>query len=160
MNGRLGSAAVIPSRTPLLAILAGLSLACSHTPFTVGPDQLKTASEEFERSIRFQDYGGASSLIVTSKRAVFLAARRKEAGDLTITDMELIDVQMAPDGKRAQVISRMRWVRLPSVSEVTAEVSEQWEVVNNAWLLSALTGGPFREIATPAPPGPPGPPAP
>lgn len=142
---------MILPRTLPLAILAGLSLACSHTPFTAGPDQLKTASEEFERSIRFQDYGGASSLIVPAKRAAFLAARRKEGGDLTITDMELIDVQMAPDGKRAMVISRMRWVRLPSVSEVTAEVTEQWDVVNNSWLLASLSGGPFREIATPAP---------
>jgi hypothetical protein len=64
--------------------------------------------------------------------------------------MEVVDVQMAADGKRAVVLSRMRWVRLPSVSEVTAEVQEQWDVVGNEWLLASIAGGPFPEL-TPKP---------
>jgi len=128
----------------LLGVLGG---SCRHGLFGPGPDQLRSASEDFERSLRFQDYGGAAQLVVPPRRSAFLAARRKEANDLTITDMEVIDVQMAPDGKKATVLSRMRWVKLPSVSEVTAEVQARWEVVGNGWLLVGLVGGPFPELA-------------
>lgn len=128
----------------LFGVLGG---SCSHGLFAPGPDQLRSASEDFEKSLRFQDYGGAAQLVVPARRSAFLAARRKEANDLTITDMEVIDVQMAPDGTKAAVLSRMRWVKLPSVSEVTAEVQARWEVIGNGWLLVALVGGPFPELA-------------
>jgi hypothetical protein len=60
--------------------------------------------------------------------------------------MEIIDVQMAADGKHATVTSRMRWVKLPSVSEVTAEIREQWLAAGNTWLLVAIANGPFPEL--------------
>ena len=131
----------------LLTVLGG---ACSHGLFSPGPDQLRSASEDFEKSLRFQDYGGAAQFVVPARRSAFVAARRKEANDLTITDMEVIDVQMAPDGQKAIVLSRMRWVKLPSVTEVTGEVQARWEILNNGWLLVSLAGSPFPELA-PAP---------
>jgi hypothetical protein len=139
---------VSPFRTRALLLLSALLAgSCSHSPFTAGPDQLRSANEDFERSLRFQDYGGAAQNVTPPRRQAFLANRRKEANDLTITDMEVIDVQMAVDGQHALVLSRMRWVRLPSVSEVTAEVQGQWDVVNNQWVLAYLAGGPFKELA-------------
>ena len=60
--------------------------------------------------------------------------------------MEVIDVQMTPDGKQATVVSRMRWVKLPSVSEVTAEVHASWTLIGNQWFLVSLAGGPFPEL--------------
>jgi len=125
--------------------LLALAVACSHNPFDAGPN-LKTDSEDFEKALRFQDYAGASQLVVPARRQAFLAARRKEGSDLEVTDMELIDVQMSADGKQALVLSRMRWVKLPSVSEVTAEVKESWVLVGNQWYLLSLAGGPFPEL--------------
>jgi hypothetical protein len=138
---------VSPFRTRALLLLAAFGVGCTHSPFTAGPDQLRSANEDFERSLRFQDYGGAAQFVIPPRRGGFLASRRKEANDLTITDMEVIDVQMAADGQHALVMSRMRWVRLPSVTEVTAEVQGQWDVVDNQWLLVSLAGGPFKELA-------------
>ncbi len=120
--------------------------ACSHNLFDPTPN-LKTDVDDFEKALRFQDYSGAASLVVPERRQAFLAARRKEGTDLEVTDMEVIDAQMTPDGKQANVISRMRWVRLPSVSEVTAEVHEHWVLVGNGWLVVSLAGGPFPELA-------------
>jgi hypothetical protein len=60
--------------------------------------------------------------------------------------MEVVDVQMSQDAKQAVVVSRMRWVRLPSASEVTAEVHENWAASGSAWLLVSLAGGPFPEL--------------
>ncbi len=136
-----------PSRTLPLALLALLlGGGCSHALFEASAGQLKSDAEDFEKSLRFQDYGGAAQLVAPAHKQAFLAARRKEGNDLTITDMEVIDVQMASDGKHAVVMSRMRWVKLPSVSEVTAEVHEVWEAVGPAWQLVAFSGGPFPEL--------------
>jgi hypothetical protein len=140
---------VSPSRTLPLVLLALPLLACSHTPFEASASSLKTDAEDFEKSLRFQDYGGAAQLVTPSRRQAFLAARRKEANDLTITDMEVIDVQMSADAKHAIVMSRMRWVKLPSVTEVTVEVHEQWDVAGTGWQLMAMSGGPFPELEVP-----------
>jgi hypothetical protein len=120
--------------------------ACAHSGLESSAGQLKTDSSDFEKSLRFQDYGGAAQLVAPAKRQAFLAARRREGNDLTITDMEVIDVQMAQDAKQAMVVSRMRWVKLPSATEVTAEVRESWVATGNGWVLLSLAGGPFPEL--------------
>ncbi len=135
-----------PSRTLSRVLLALLLGGCSHALFEASASQLKADAEDFEKALRFQDYGAAAQLVAPPRKQAFLAARRKEGNDLTVTDMEVIDVQMAQDGKHAVVLSRMRWVKLPSVSEVTAEVHGLWEAVGPAWQLVALSGGPFAEL--------------
>ena len=135
-----------PSRTLPLAFLLLLASACSHSVFETSANQLKTDSEDFQKSLRFQDYGGAAQLVTPARRQAFLAARRKGANDLTITDVEVLDVQMAPDAKHAVVTSRMRWVKLPSPSEVTADIQESWAFNGTSWLVMAVAGGPFPEL--------------
>ena len=135
-----------PTRTLHVALLLLLLPGCAHSVFEASAGQLKTDSGDFEKSLRFQDYGAAAQLVTPAKRQPFLAARHREGNDLTITDMEVVDVQMSQDAKHAMVTSRMRWVKLPSASEVTAEVHEQWVAAGSAWLLVSLAGGPFPEL--------------
>ena len=135
-----------PPRTLRLGLLLALLGACAHSVFEASAGQLKTDATDFEKSLRFQDYGGAAQLVTPTKRQAFLAARRREGNDLTITDMEVVDVQMSQDAKQAVVMSRMRWVKLPSASEVTAEVHENWVASGSTWLLVSLAGGPFPEL--------------
>jgi hypothetical protein len=137
---------VSPPRTQSVALLLLLLSACAHSGLQSSADQLKTDSGDFEKSLRFQDYGGAAQLVAPAKRQAFLAARRREGNDLTITDMEVLDVQMSQDAKHAMVTSRMRWVKLPSATEVTAEVHESWVATGNGWVLVSLAGGPFPEL--------------
>jgi hypothetical protein len=137
---------VSPSRTLSAALLFLLVAGCAHSVFEASAGQLKTDAEDFEKSLRFQDYGGAAQLVTPQKRQAFLAARRREANDLTITDMEVVDVQMSQDAKHAMVMSRMRWVKLPSATEVTAEVHESWLATGSSWQLVSLAGGPFPEL--------------
>ncbi len=135
-----------PTRTFSVALLLLVLAACAHTALESSASQLKTDSSDFEKSLRFQDYGGAAQLVAPAKRQAFLAARRREGNDLTITDMEVVDVQMSQDTKQAVVMSRMRWVKLPSATEVTAEVHERWDWTGGGWVLVSLAGGPFPEL--------------
>ena len=127
--------------------MLGLALGCSHSVFEASAGQLKTDAEDFEKSLRFKDYAGAAQLVAPPRRQAFLAARRREGEDLTITDMEVVDVQMSADGKQAVVMARMRWFKLPSASEVTAEVHEHWVASGASWQLLSFQGGPFPELA-------------
>jgi len=137
---------VSPTRTFLVGLLLLVLPACAHTPLESSAGALKTDSSDFEKSLRFQDYGGAAQLVAPAKRQAFLAARRREGNDLTITDMEVVDVQMSQDAKQAVVMSRMRWVKLPSATEVSAEVHENWVAAGGSWVLVSLSGGPFPEL--------------
>ena len=49
-----------PHRTLARVLLALLVGGCSHALFEASAGQLKSDAEDFEKSLRFQDYGGAA----------------------------------------------------------------------------------------------------
>ncbi|HME90395.1 MAG TPA: hypothetical protein VKE49_03165, partial [Myxococcaceae bacterium] len=50
------------------------------------------------------------------------------------------------DGSTALVISRMSWMRLPSLSETTQLVTSEFVLRDGSWLLARQSGGPFAEL--------------
>ena len=42
-------------------------MGCANSPFS-GPNQLKSANEDLEKSLRFQDYAGAATLVTPARR--------------------------------------------------------------------------------------------
>lgn len=131
--------------TRSLALLLALALVgCAHSPKS-NLETLKPVVEGFHKSIRWRDYRGAAKVIVPERREHFEDARRelKDEEDLSITDYELEDVKLSEDGQRATVISRVQWMRLPSVSAKTATVTSEFVYRDGAWLLERQLGGPF-----------------
>jgi hypothetical protein len=59
----------------------------------------------------------------------------------------MLDVHQSADGQSATVISRFRWVRLPSTSEKIEDVKSLWVVRGNDWFLESMEGGPFPDLA-------------
>jgi hypothetical protein len=108
---------------------------------------LKSTYEEFELRVRWADAGAAAQMIVPERRAAFLAARTRDAADLSLTDVELIDVSVADDTQKAVVTSRYKWIRLPSASEKTDDAKSTWVVRGNDWFLESMQGGPFPDLA-------------
>jgi hypothetical protein len=106
---------------------------------------LRPVVEDFHQRIRWKDFRGAAKYLVPESREGFLRARaeRHDDRDLSITDFELLDVQLAPDGMRATVVTRMQWMRLPSPSEQTATVTSDYVFRDKAWLLERMQEGPF-----------------
>ncbi|HVG61364.1 MAG TPA: hypothetical protein VNA24_22580 [Hyalangium sp.] len=126
----------------LLALLGG---ACAHTPKSTGLEGLRPVVEDFHQRIRWKDFRGAAKYLVPESREVFLRTRadRRDDRDLSITDFELLEVQLAPDGMRATVVTRIQWMRLPSPSEQTATVTSEYVFRDRAWLLERMDEGPF-----------------
>src|SRR5262249_35985056 len=89
----------------------------------------------------------AGQFIVPDRRTTFDSARERldDEHNLSITDYQLEDVRFSPDHKRAWVVSRISWMRLPSVSEKSAQINSEFVWQNGNWLLARQSGGPFVE---------------
>jgi hypothetical protein len=130
---------------PLLA-WALLGVGCASTGATL--TTLKSTYEEFEQRIRWaDDVGAAAQMVVAERRGAFIAARTRDAKDVSISEIELLDVHQSEDGEKATVTSRFRWVRLPSTSEKIEEVKSLWVARGGDWFLESMEGGPFPDLA-------------
>lgn len=134
-----------------LALLFLLLGACVHTPATQGKETLKPTVEGFHQRVRWRDYSSAAQYLAPERQEAFEKARRakRDEKDLTITDFELEEVRVAPDGKSAQVRSRINWIRLPSVSEQSESVESEFAFRAGRWMLTRQRGGPFHEELSP-----------
>ncbi len=129
----------------LLPLLGG---GCAHTkPSSTGLEGLRPAVEDFHKQVRWGEYRAAARYLVPERRPDFERARREknDARDLSITDYEIDEASLSEDGMRATVISRIQWMRLPSMSATTSTVTSEWTYVNGAWLLERQSDGPFAD---------------
>jgi len=64
--------------------------------------------------------------------------------DLTVTDYHLEDVRLsATDPTRGSVLTRVRWVQMPSVSEHNVLVTSEFVFQSGTWFLGRQDKGPF-----------------
>lgn len=140
---------------PALAFLAVLVVlpalgggGCAHGPRKGSVEALKPSVEAFHQGVRWGDFTAAARTVAPERREAFLRARRalREEKDLSILDYHLEDVELAPDGQRAVVTSRIQWLRLPSVSATEERVTSHWAWRGSVWVLERQEGGPFPEL--------------
>ena len=111
-------------------------------------EALKPAAERLHQRIRWKDFRGTAELIIPEKRAAFLKARLKlkDEQDLFISDVELEDAQVAPDMLSANLVSTVKWYRLPNSTEKTAVINNHFVWREETWLLESQDEGPFEEL--------------
>ena len=124
--------------------MVALLLSCAHTPGG-GAEGAQQAAELFHHRTRWKDFAGAAQLVVPEQRASFESARRTlgDERDLSISDYELDNVTLAPDRRSARVVSRVSWLRLPSLSQHDDTVVTELRWRDDAWQIARQTGGPF-----------------
>jgi hypothetical protein len=131
----------------LLAVLLAfaLSAGCAHTKKKSDLETLRPVVESFHQRVRWKDYRIAARYVVPERRQDFERARRErqDERDLSITDYEIEEVEVVEEGMRAIVTSRIRWMRLPSVSEQSDVVTSEFVYQDGKWLLEKQSGGPF-----------------
>lgn len=131
----------------LLAVLLAFALGtgCAHTKKKSDLESLRPVVESFHQRVRWKDYRIAARYIVPERRQDFERARRErqDERDLSITDYEIEEVQVEEEGARAIVTSRIKWMRLPSVSEQSDTVTSEFIYRDGRWLLEKQAGGPF-----------------
>jgi hypothetical protein len=141
---------VVPSPTmrlfvPSLLLLALIGGACAHTPKSTGMEGLRPVVEDFHKRVRWRDFRGAARHIVPERREEFLRRRNElqDERDLSVTDFEILEAILDPEGMRATITSRLQWMRLPSASEQSATVTSEFVFRDGAWLLERQFEGPF-----------------
>ncbi len=109
--------------------------------------KLKSTYEDFEQKARWGESAAVAQLLVPERRSQFLAARARDGKDLSITDIELLNVVTSDDGTQATVVSRWRWFKLPSTSEQVSEANAVWVTRGGEWQLASMRGGPYPDLA-------------
>ncbi len=106
---------------------------------------MRSTAELFHERIRWRDYRGAAELLIPERRERFTQAlsARGDERDLSISDYELEQGRLSADGKSATVVSRMSWLRLPSLTEHSELVTSLLVRRGGIWLVSRQQGGPF-----------------
>jgi len=135
----------------LLLLLAPLLVAgtgCAHTQRTESTAGLKRAAELFHQRVRWKDHRSAAELLVPARRAPFTEARDRgdDERNLSITDYELEELTLAEDGLSGTVVSRIRWMRLPSLAEHSHVVRSEFVLLHGQWLLAEQDKGPFADV--------------
>ncbi|MCL2013077.1 MAG: hypothetical protein FWG75_09865 [Cystobacterineae bacterium] len=112
---------------------------------------LKPRLEKFHQAIRWKDFSAASKLLHPEQQTLFLNARfqNNDINNLSITDYELEEAELLPDGKTAVCTSRLFWFRLPHINEQTALVRSYFVWENKNWYLKRQENGPFEELNLP-----------
>jgi hypothetical protein len=128
---------------PVLAL--ALIGSCAHLARGDGAEGARKAADLFHHRVRWKDYGGAAHLLAPELRQRFEKARRTlgDERDLSISDYQLDEIEVAPDVSTAKVASKISWNRLPSLSQHEDSVLTELALRDGAWLIVRQTGGPF-----------------
>lgn len=110
---------------------------------------LREATETFHKLARWSDLKSTARYLAPELRLDFLKAviDRNDEETLKITDYELEEAQIGE--KRATILSKISWYRLPSVTTKTEAMALAWEDREGVWVVTAIEGGPFPIEAKP-----------
>ena len=142
-------------RLAFFALLALAAPACAHLQPKATAASLSQATDTFFRFLRWgPDLRGAAQLLVQDSQRAWLerALNAREDRDLKVTEAELDDLKLRPDGT-ATTVTRLTWYRLPSVTTKTERVTLEWVDRDGVWYAAAIVGGPLPLSAPPLPPG-------
>ena len=127
-------------------LLSALLSSCATTKGGRGdPETFKKGVEALYENFRWKDFRAAAPSLVPEKRDAFLAARKKhnDDKDLTITEYTLHEVRFNEDATKAKLVTEISWFRLPSPSQHSDTVENEFVWKDGVWLLERQDAGPF-----------------
>lgn len=136
-----------------ILLLAVALSGCATTRVKGDVSDLKPTVEALHRHFRWKDFRGATDFMVQEKRGPFIKARldKKDDRDLTVSDYQLEDCVVSGDQRQAACVSRISWIRLPSMTETTDTVTTNFMWDGRNWRMMSQEGGPFQPELAPSP---------
>ena len=101
---------------------------------------LVDSAQAFSHALRWKRYRICDRFVAPELKASFHDRFAESDDDLRVTDAEIVGVDWPPEATAATVRLRLRWVRLPSLTEHVTTLEQTWEDRLNGWLLARMVG--------------------
>ena len=113
------------------ALMAILMLGCGAASLHSEPD-LSESIRQFNDGVRWERFAAAASAIPPRERAQFVDDMDERAGDLKVTDYEVVKVD--PRGEReARVQVKLSWYKASEGTVHETHAIQTWERHGKAW---------------------------
>jgi hypothetical protein len=130
-------------------LLGGLS-ACALDSLVKNPaDRGQEALNMYIRALRLEEFSTAASHMTLENRQAFLDTFGPLEKDLTISDVQIKEIVVTEDGKRADVVLEMEYFLLPSAAVKTFRFEQTW-----LYFDAENKDAAYYQITTPFPPFP------
>jgi hypothetical protein len=133
-------------------LITVLFLACG-APQVRSENDLAESIQQFNGSVRWERFAVAAASIPPSQRSQFVDEMDQRAGDLKITDYEVVDV--APRGDReARVQIKLSWYRASQGTVHETHALQTWERHGKVWWMvdeTRLRGAEMPGLGEPSP---------
>jgi len=128
---------------PLIFILPVLMTTACPPP---KEDVFVTSINDYNNSLRWKRFEGASAYLPPDLRADFLEDIEKDAENLNITDFEIKDIKIDQASGTAVIKVRLAWYKNNEGVEKKGFVTERWVLKDKNWVMMEMTGeGPWKK---------------
>lgn len=132
--------------------LAAAALGGCGAPTTRG-EQLREAVLGYNESVRWGRHERAAQWLPAQEREAFLAEKRRASASLHIHEIEIRQVDQAPDGRNARVRVALTYSRVDDPRLQTLWIEQLWQwTTTGGWMLlrrQAAPTGPAQPSADP-----------
>ena len=113
------------------ALLTVGSVGCGKHKY--GSDDLARDLHEYHRNIRWSRPGPVLARVHPDLREAFAKEWERRAREVSLQEVEVVDVQFSEDGDVADVTVMMAWIQLDTQRLQQGTVAEQWRRTEDGW---------------------------
>ena len=100
-------------------------------------ETLRDEVNHFNDAVRWGQYYRAARWIQQDSRAEWLSTKSDWGTELRVAEYEVVDTEIADDGRSAQVRVVISWYRMSELEVQTSVLSQRWERDGREWTLAS-----------------------
>src|SRR5262249_20176588 len=150
-HARAGRAAVMNPRIPMRALLISILLFGCGAPQVRPENDLSESIRIFNDGVRWERFAAAASSIPPKQRSQFVDEMDQRAGDLKITDYEIVNVDSRGE-RAARVQIKLSWYKASEGTVHETHAIQTWERHGQIWMMvdeSRLRGAEMPGLGEP-----------
>jgi hypothetical protein len=140
MTSPCSRASFLSKAAHVFALVALSSTMACQTAQTISRrGELDVALSRHHVDIRWGRVPLAARYVHTDLQGAFVEDWEKKAKEIDITEVEVLQVFELDEGRAADVVVRFAWIEKSSQSLREATITEHWEEIDGAWLMTKVT---------------------
>lgn len=140
MTSSLSRASLRTRAAWLLALVVLSSTIACQTAQTISRrGELDVALSRHHVDIRWGRVPLAARYVHADLQSAFVEDWEKKTKEIEITEVEVLQVFELDEGRAADVVVRFAWVEKNTQSLREATITEHWEEIDGAWMMTKVT---------------------